>query len=305
MTDLPDSWVPPAATVWWFSGLRNIDLPTAELKLTEDFSLMKPNEQILSARRKSQMNEREFDEAASIGAYLVLKETQPLVQSEQRDESLADFQNGLMAFQIIKPVQTLGFTFQGCTMRGPAFSLERIICRPPMDAGAWARMRMFDDVFLAKVPDMIARVRAVMRGTNTEDKNSIIFLQLALEQIHPLIAGLLCVMGLEARFDSGDNKEFKKKLCKCLGASTKVFPDWNSPTFPQPKHTVEEIAIPLYVLRSKLAHGVDLRKANTGPTPVDLVAKVELIPELEPRSNALLLSEAAKYLLCQVLAKSI
>jgi hypothetical protein len=116
---------------------------------------------------------------------------------------------------------------------------------------------------------------------------------------------MLCVMGMEARFDSSDRNDFKKKLCACLGASTRVFPDWNAPTFPQPNYTVEEIAIPLYVLRSKLAHGVDLRKAALERTPVDLLKKVELISELEPRAHALFLSEAAYYLLCQVLQKCI
>ncbi len=60
------------------------------------------------------------------------------------------------------------------------------------------------------------------------------------------------------------------------------------------------------MLRNKLAHGADLRKANIDKsTPVDLVKKVELIPELESRAHAYLLSEAAVYLLCQVLQKSI
>jgi len=71
---------------------------------------------------------------------------------------------------------------------------------------------------------------------------------------------------------------------------------------PQPKYTVEELAIPIYMLRSKLAHGADLRKASFDKsTPVDLVKKVELIPELEPRAHAYLLAEAACYLHCQVL----
>src|ERR1039458_5429895 len=94
MADLSDDWVPPAATVWWFSGLRNIELSAAELKLTDDFCLMKPTELILSARSKLQLNEREFDEAAGVSAYLVLRSTQPLIHPEQRDEGLADFQNG-------------------------------------------------------------------------------------------------------------------------------------------------------------------------------------------------------------------
>ena len=101
ITNPSKDWVPPAATVWWFSGIRNIELSAAELKLTDDFWLMKPNELILSARSKFQLNEREFDEAARVSAYLALRSTQPLIQTEERDRSLEDFQNGLMAFQII------------------------------------------------------------------------------------------------------------------------------------------------------------------------------------------------------------
>ena len=109
-------------------------------------------------------------------------------------------------------------------------------------------------------------------------------------------------MGMEAVFDSDGRFDFEKRLCDCLGPSTAAFPDWNSPTFPAPKYTVKELALPLYMLRNKLAHGVDLRKASLDKrTPVDLVKKMELIPELEPRAHALLLSEAAGYLLCRVL----
>jgi len=151
---------------------------------------------------------------------------------------------------------------------------------------------------------MIAKVQTVMKSTNAERKNSIILLQLALEHMHPLIAGLLSVMGMEAMFDSSNRTDFRDKLCDCLGASTLAFPDWNSPTMPQPKYTVEELAIPLYMLRNKLAHGADLHKASVDKTtPVDLVKKVDLIPELEPRAHAYLLSEVACYLHCQVLER--
>ena len=112
------------------------------------------------------------------------------------------------------------------------------------------------------------------------------------------------MIGMEAIFDSGDRHDFKKKLCECIGRTTSAFPDWLSPIYPPPKETVEEIAIPLYTLRSKLAHGADLRKAMLDPRfPVDLVKEVSLISEMGTRSNAEHLAEAACYLLCQVLQK--
>jgi hypothetical protein len=93
------------------------------------------------------------------------------------------------------------------------------------------------------------------------------------------------------------------KLCDCIEADTLAFPDWNAPT-QAPPSTVKEIAIHMYRLRNKLAHGVDLRKAaNDTTTPLDLTAKVKLTELSEPTAYAYVLSEAACYLLCQVLQK--
>jgi hypothetical protein len=96
---------------------------------------------------------------------------------------------------------------------------------------------------------------------------------LALEHSHTLIAGLLWMMGPEAIFDSVGRKEFKKHLCAYFGENTLVFPDWHSQ-----RHdlAVGDIAIHLYILRSKLAHGGDLRRANSDPKfPVDLIEKTD------------------------------
>lgn len=297
----------PKTTVLTYGGIRNVIIdPHDSLELKSGFSLIKPNDVLLSARHRDFMTGEEYKEAESVGTYLVYKSQQSAIRDEGRDESIEMFQHGLMAFQILKPVQTLGFIFQGSGKSGSALSPETTVRRPPTDGGKWARMRSFDSYFLAQLHDLIPMVCHVMQGTNAEHKNSFILLQLGLEQSHPLIAGLLCIMGMEARFDSSNRNDFEKKLCESLGQSTLVFPDWNSPSFPQPKYTVQELAIPIYMLRNKLAHGADLRKASVDKsTPVDLVKKVDLIPELEPMANAYLLSEAAVYLLCQVLQKSL
>jgi hypothetical protein len=154
-----------------------------------------------------------------------------------------------------------------------------------------------DQGLLEKLPSTIKNILRIVEDSTAERRNAFIPLQLGLEHFHPLIAGLLWVMGLEAIFNSDNKYDFKKKLCHCLGASMRVFEDWK---------TVEEIAIHLYTLRNKLAHGVDLRKAASDPKfPVDLLQK-----QMPPNSSdevpyALLLSEAAGYLLCQVLQKEI
>jgi len=168
-------------------------------------------------------------------------------------------------------------------------------------------MRSFDSEFIPKIPFLRQRIMRVMTGTVAESKNAINLLQMSLEHHHPLIAGLLAVMGLEALFDSDNRQQFHDKLCQCLGASATAFPDWNSSnSLPCPPYTVDEIAIDLYTLRSKIAHGVDLRDAARDRRfPVDLLRKVTLIPDLPPRPYALLLSEAAICVLCQVLQKAL
>jgi hypothetical protein len=264
-----------------------------EIPLGDGLSLVKPTEHLLANRLKLVMGDGEFEDEATASRYLVCKYPSWIPGRNASEVGTDRFYSGLMAIQVIKPVQTLGFIYRGQ-------GVER---RTPMNAGEWARMKRFDDDMLARVPAMIERIQRVADGDNAERKNALILLQLGLEHFHPYIAGLLWVMGLEAIFDSANRNEFKRKLCDCLGATTLAFPDWNEDV-KAPPYTVEEIAIPLYMLRNKLAHGADLRKASTDKTtPVDLTAKVKLTDFTEPTGYALLLSEAACHLLCQVLQR--
>jgi hypothetical protein len=297
---LPMAFTP---LVWSFAGTPGVQVPDKEeIDLGSGFSLLKPIEAMLGARDREIMSGEEYEEAGRCGWYLVFK------TSPKDDQSLfntTDIQNGLISFQIIKPTRTSGWMFVCEQWKpGPALSLKSTERRPPMSCGRWAGMREFDKQLLSRVPEMILKVRRAFGETRAELKNAIILLQLGFEHMHPLIAGLLHVMGMEAVFDSGGRFDFKKKLCSCLGPSTPAFPDWNPSTLSRPKYTVEELAVPIYMLRSKLAHGADLRKAALDKKfPVDLVKKVELIPEFEPQAHAFLLAEAASYLHCQVLQR--
>jgi hypothetical protein len=280
-----------------FSGLRDVEAgDDADVGLSDGFSLVKPNEYILSARDHSSMTGAEVEDAASVSRYLVYKHEPPL-PGRTYEEIKAIFQYGLMAIQVLKPVRTTGIVFYGDYTPNGGFSLQLIERRPPMEPGQWALKKTFDQELLKSVPSTIEHVQQIMEGPIAERRNAFILLQLGLEHFHPLIAGLLWVMGLEAIFDSADRNDFKKKLCDCLGASTGVFPGWK---------TVDEIATPLYTLRSKLAHGVDLRKAASATKcPVNLIEKHTLPNSSEQVPYALLLSEAASYLLCQVLQREI
>ena len=293
----------PGETIWIFTGLRVVNPGTdSDVPVGKDFSLVLPNPVILSARSRNVMNEREYWEAERDYRYLMYKRRFSYDDDPAKSRALCEetLRRAIIAFQIIKPIQTSGFTFLGTESHSGVFSLESIYERPPMDTGMWARARAFDASMLAQVPDMLARIDTVMAGTKVAPKNAVTLLQLSLEHTrsHALIAGLLAVMGIEAILDSENRNEFKKKLCRVIGAKALAFPDWNSPSFKPPKDTTSSIAIPLYTLRSKIAHGADLRSAMP---KVDLLRKVELIPEMDKRHLAMHLAEAAPYLLCRIL----
>jgi hypothetical protein len=162
----------------------------------------------------------------------------------------------------------------------------------------------FDAPLLTQVPDMISRVQHAMDGNDSRKKNAVYLFQLALEHPHPYVAALLAVAGMEAIFDSTGRKNFKDKLCRCVGSSVLAFPDWNSPGMPPPKFTAEGLAVHLYTLRSKIAHGVNLRDAaNDKSAPVNFLELVDLVPDFDKPTYAMVLCESSIYLLAEVLKK--
>jgi hypothetical protein len=284
-----------------------------EIPLVDGLSLVRPNNRLTSGSWSHTINQMDEIEIKAASRFLVCRYEEPddkdswnAVQKQAYDL----LRSGLMAFQVIKPIRTFGYMHNGSS--GDCFGFDsnqyvptHIYYRPQMRPGRWARVNEFDDAMLAQMPVMITRVRAALAGSDVPRANALTFLQLGLESEQPYIAGLLWVTGLEAIFDSRRKDEFKKKLCDCLGPRTLAFPNWHSKP-DAPPYTVEEIAIPLFVLRNKIAHGADLRTAATDAKhPVDLLARVNLTPGSTATTQALLLSEAACYLLCQVLQKAL
>lgn len=291
-----------------YTGIRNMSIGDAdEVALGNGLSLVRPSETLIAEEDRPMFTQLQFEDARRASRYIMYRYELPLFSAERdaaHEQADIVFRSGLTAIQVIKPVQTLGIFFRAYESDG-SVTVEQFEYRHSTDAGEWSRLKLFDAALLPDVIAMIPRVKAVLEGTNAERKNAVTLLQLGLESYHPLIAGMLWVTGMEAIFDSGDRYDFKKKLCACLGPDTLVFPDWNDLTGPLP-YTVQGIAIDLYMLRNKIAHGVDLRKAaNDKSTPVDLLRSVRLHSDSEATSYALLLSQAALHLLCQVIQKTI
>jgi hypothetical protein len=297
----------PRSCVWTFTGLYNVDMGGHdEVDLGGGFFLSRSTPSLLSVRSRVDLSGMQFDEMGALRCFLIHREPLPLIRGPERDKKINNFQNGLMALQVLKPLKTFGIIFQASEVGNDRLNLEKGCRRPPIDPGEWAGTRTFDTEFISQVPAIIESITRVMSGSATEPKNAINLLQLGLEHFHPLLTGLLCVMGLEAALDGKGRNDFRKRLCECLGESTQVFPDWNSSCYQPPAYTVGQIAVDLYVLRNMIAHGINLREAaRDARTPVDLLEKVQVVQDLPSRTYCLLLSEAAVYLLCAVITKKV
>ena len=161
------------------------------IALGDGLSLVRPNDQLLSHRWDWAQGTGEMDEEATASRFLVCEYEQYIPGEKLRsapERGANRFYAGLMAFQVIKPIRTLGFVYRR----------QQIERRPPMQPGQWAMMNEFSTAMLAQVPAMIDRIQPVMDGSNVEQKNALTLLQLGLEHFHPYIAGLLWVTGLEA-----------------------------------------------------------------------------------------------------------
>jgi hypothetical protein len=274
---------------------------------------VKPNDYLLSAMDAYSMTGAEIREASTFSRYLVYRHKPSIndltsFRSRTNEELKRVFLSGMMALQVIKPVETQGLLFFGQfydenPSHDATLNLTCIERRPPMVPGAWTLKRSFDQEFLNRVPTTIDGILKLVGGPSAEIRNAFILLQLGLEHFHPLIAGLLWVMGLEAIFNSSNNEDFQKKLGEKLGTSSPAFPDW---VLPQPTDTVSSVAAHLYVLRSKIAHGFDLREAKVrGKYLVDLLETVQVSVDGDSVTKAEYLSEIACYLLCRVLQKQL
>ena len=296
------------------SPLKGIDLgDQSEVPLTHGFALMRAEERLNGARDELRLllNSVQFHNLSKVSWFFVSRIPQVTLNVIDVPKSIELFQDAFMAFQVVKPIQTHGLIFHGVERIGSPLRWQGIDDRRwPMTAGMWSQLRVFDAPLLEEVQGILNRVCDVMRGSEIPKRNAIHLLQLALEHPHPYVACLLAVTGMEAVLDSRDRWDFESKLCKMLGASALAFPDWNSPEFPALKYTVKDLAVHLYTLRSKIAHGADLtRAAHDKNAPVDLHEFKEYIVaegsemENQPIRYATLLGEAAIYLLGQVIRK--
>jgi hypothetical protein len=295
-------------TVWIASPLKGVSLgDILEVSLGNGLALISRDARLEAATNDLDLllNRVQFRDLENAKWFLVLRIPQSLFKTVDIPQSVELLQDALMACQIVKPIETHGLVFHGIESPDGRMRWQGLDDRRwPMSAGHWARLRTFDAVLLKDLRAISGRVRQIMTGSDIAKRNAVHLLQLALEHPHPYIACLLAVTGIEAILDSENRWDFETKLCNLLGASTFAFPDWNSPEFPPMKYTVRDLAVHLYTLRSKIAHGANLASAAQDKnSPVNLSELKEYIPEGEPVRYAILLCESSIYLLGQVLQK--
>lgn len=309
-----------AEIIWAATLLKAVTLVDTEVPVGGGLRLMKPCDRSRAAigsfdycLSKAQRNDLE-----NADCFLVLQISKAMTGGVDVSNGTELLQNALMAFQIIKPIETYGLVFAGTEYADGALSWHHMDDRRwCMDGGGrWAKLSTFDTgnpTLIDRARLMIPRVQSAMSGREIGKRNAVHLLQLSLEHPHPLVACLLAVTGIEAVLSVNGKKDFERELCNVLGAETRVFPDWNSPDFAQPTCTVKDLALDLHTLRSKIAHGRDLREAaDDKKFPTDLLEYKEYMPlpaSYDPSVTtvqyAKMLGEVSIYLLGQVLEKTL
>ena len=295
-----------AETSWTVMPLKGVHWGRdAEVPLGDGLALIRTDERLLAAADGLFLGKVQIGDVGKSECFLVLRTSGP--DETDAFTAVEQLQDALMALQIIKPIETFGLIFFGTQMSTGNIRWHGTNDRGwGMRAGQWAQMRAFDEPLLERAKTLLNPVRQTLKGPDIAKRNAVHLLQLALEHPHPLIACMLAVTGMEAIFDSADRRDFERKICALLGESTLAFPDWNSPQWAPPKYTVKDLAVHLYTLRSKIAHGADLLSAKLDKnSPVDFSTMKEYIEGLDAVQYATLLGESAIYLLCQVLQKTV
>ncbi|HEY1208345.1 MAG TPA: hypothetical protein VGE85_03145, partial [Terracidiphilus sp.] len=120
-----------------YTGIRYLSVgDEEEVPLGDGLSLLKPNESLISDDDRSLMNQLQFEDAGKVSRYLVLRYDVPMLPSERMDaieKAEVTFRSGLSAFQIIKPVETLGLIFRGEDLHR-SINVEQVEYRHPTDA---------------------------------------------------------------------------------------------------------------------------------------------------------------------------
>jgi hypothetical protein len=291
------------STSWTITPLKGVSLQTqSDINLGDGFALSRCDDCLLAAREPQLIAPVQFREIEAADWFLVLRTPQNAFQSADQLTCVERLMDALITFQVIKPIETYGFIFSGIQLEGMNVQWQGTNIRWPMSSGRWSQLRAFDEPLLHEAKSLMSRVKAAFDGTRVAPKNALHLLQLALEHPHPYVACLLAVTGMEAVLDSRNRWDFESKLCDRLGSSTLAFPDWNSPGHGPLKYAVGDLAVHLYTLRSKVAHGQDLTKAASDKhSPIDLLASREYLAEGDPVRYAQILCESSIYLLGRLL----
>ena len=123
-----------------FTGLRGVDLDSnTKIAFSDEFFLSTRTSQLAAVLDDSfwiGKAEKEID-MKSVDSFFCLKSIRPLPTDREANR----FQNALMALQILKPVPSIGYIFQGTAIGESYISVNHTERRPPMFAGEWSQLR--------------------------------------------------------------------------------------------------------------------------------------------------------------------
>ncbi len=167
----------------------------------------------------------------------------------------------------------------------------------------WSRMRGFTGMADEVVEAVVNGILHILGEKNPRTSNPIRLYEQGLITANPYIRIFLWVSAIDGILMAVKEKLFVQRLCAFLGPESRVFPEDDGVYIDRPL-PVRDVALDLFVLRSEIAHGKEIRK-RFWQTNEDLKVLCPINAYGDSPGYVTLLEEAALSLLSRILRKII
>ena len=176
-------------------------------------------------------------------------------------ESATDLRTAMLAFQIWAPKGWMGTIINAELTDAGSLRVANVQRPEPYATTRWGELLSLKNLSVEELGKLIDGVRSAIEAESTESRNPFQYLEIGLQTaFHHLKAGaLLWMIGLDSLLAAQGEALFASRLCRLLGADTRIFPD--DRVGRRPVYTVGGVAADIYQMRNQIAHGDRIREA--------------------------------------------
>jgi hypothetical protein len=170
-------------------------------------------------------------------------------------KSATELRNAMLAFQLWAPKGWTGIIINADSTDAGSLKVDSVQCPEPYVKTEWGNFLSLKHLPVAELGKLIDGVCAAMEADSAESHNPFQYLEIGLQTAfdHFKAGALLWMIGLDSLLTAQSEALFASRLCRLLGADTRIFPD--DSVGRRPVYTVAAVAADIYQMRNQIAHG--------------------------------------------------